>query len=60
MKIQIKHLLQYLQQFDPELEVVLDKDGWMEKDCSPKNELDLIEQRGVFWYCEGKYLIINN
>ena len=56
MTIRVKHLIEYLSQFDPETPVYLDKDGWgsdlhwsgRNEDKRPKNELEVIEQRGLF------------
>ena len=56
MTIRVKHLIEYLSRFDPETTVYLDKDGWesdlhwsgRNEDKRPKNELEVIEQRGLF------------
>lgn len=58
-KIRVKHLIEYLSQFDPETEVFLDHDGWMSHSTPHENEIDLIANRGIFdpW---GDKLMINN
>jgi hypothetical protein len=59
MTIRVKHLIEYLSQFDPETPVYLDKDGWDYDVTNAKNEVDVIDQRGLF----DKYkdsLTINN
>ena len=58
-KIKVKHLIEYLSKFDPETEVLLDHDGWMAEYTPHKDELDLIEKRGIFDPFED-ILIINN
>ncbi len=59
MEIRIKHLIQYLSEFDPETKVILDKDGWLEDEIEPEDELDLIDQRGCFSLGKN-YFCINN
>lgn len=61
----VKHLIEYLQNLDPEADVHLDKDGWMEEDCSNSEDpLCVIRERGLFYYRhrapDDAYLIINN
>lgn len=62
MTIRVKHLIEALQKYSPELEVFLDKDGWMEEDCPNCTEVQIIEQRGLWtdYWSNGKYLVINN
>lgn len=64
MIIKVKHLIEYLQtNFDPELHLHLDKDGWLEDELNPEDELELIHNRGVFsHYKDEKYefVTINN
>jgi hypothetical protein len=63
MTIKVKHIIQYLQTLDPEMTTVLDKDGWNEGVDNPKDEVDLISQRGLFNPYKGKsgdFLIIQN
>ena len=63
MIVRVKHLIEYLQTLNPEIEVGLDKDGWMEDEIKPANEVELVEQRGIFdlWeYDEVTHLMINN
>lgn len=60
MRVKVKHLIQYLSRFDREMEVGLDKDGWwIGHGINPKDELDLIEQRGLFQIWDD-YMIIQN
>ena len=60
-QIKVKHIIEYLNQFDPEANVGLDKDGWMAEFTPHKDELDLIDKRGIFHYWkERKHLTINN
>ena len=57
----VKHLIQYLQELDPESLVYLDHDGWFSH-VSLENETDeveLIKNRGIFDYHNGR-LMINN
>ena len=63
MTIKVKHIIQYLQTLDPEMTAVLDKDGWNAFVDNPKDEVDLISQRGLFNPYNGKsgdFLIIQN
>lgn len=53
--IKVKHLIEYLKKFDPEMSVELDKDGWEHED----NPLDTIEYSGLFDQFENT-LFINN
>lgn len=57
--VKVKHIIQYLNEnFDPEANVILDHDGWMiSRDA--KNEIEVIDQRGIF-YNSGNNLVINN
>ena len=60
LTVKVKHLIQFLQEnFDPEARVILDRDGWMQYELDVTNEIDLIEQRGIFSEWNGD-LIINN
>lgn len=62
MTIRVKHLIEYLSQFDPETPVYLDNHDW-ENYIYPsankpvfKNELDVIKKRGLFGiYKRGRY-----
>lgn len=61
--IKVKHLIEYLSQFDPELTIELDKDGWLEHVIPHKDEVDLIQKRGIFFHFKNeKYeaLYLNN
>jgi hypothetical protein len=66
--IQVKHIVAYLQSLDQEAEVDLDKDGWMEEDCTnPESPEMVVRERGLFnYYRDGvgsdkaPYLVINN
>jgi hypothetical protein len=60
--IRVKHLIEALQKYDPELEVHLDKDGWMADDLPNATEVQIIQQRGLWTdrWSKGQYLIINN
>ena len=64
MQVKVKHLIEYLQKFDPELEVVLDHDGWMESDFPSKDEVELIKNRQLFWKelpeNGEEYLLVSN
>ena len=42
--VKVKHLIEYLQKFDPEMIVELDKDGWEHED----NPLDTVKNNGIF------------
>ena len=57
--VRVKDLISYLSRFNPEANVWLDKDGWMEKDMTAENPVDLIRERGLFSSSNGS-LIINN
>lgn len=52
----VKHLIEYLQTLDPEMDVALDKDGWQ---GDGDTEVELIKTSGLFdaW---NNTLIINN
>lgn len=57
--VRVKDLIAYLQTIPPELEVHLDKDGWMEDDINTDDPVTLIRRRGLFtWFSD--ILIINN
>ena len=59
-KVKVKHLIEYLQSFDPETNVSLDKDGW---DYYYGNPIEVIKHSGVFHpfeYDGKKTLYINN
>lgn len=62
--IKIKHIIEYLQQFDLESQVILDKDGWLKKELDENVTIsNIIESRGLFEYSEcGDFniLYINN
>jgi len=59
MKVTVKDFKKYLDQFDPDMEIRLDKDGWLEHEIKAETPIELIRKRGVFW--EGKTsLILNN
>jgi hypothetical protein len=63
LQVKVKHLIEALQKYDPELPVGLDKDGWMEDEMEATDEVDLIKKRGLWssWNLStGKVLIINN
>jgi hypothetical protein len=61
MKVTIGDLITNLQQFSPDWEVRLDKDGWLEEEIKPKDVQDLINQRGLWGCCfSDNFLIINN
>ena len=45
VKIKVKDLIEYLQQFDPETEVELDKNGW---DYYYKTPAEIIKHNGLF------------
>jgi hypothetical protein len=44
--IRVKHLIEYLSKFDPEMEVILDKDGW---DGQSNDPIEIIEHSGLFY-----------
>ena len=56
--IKVKDLISYLQKFDPETPVVLDRDGWQGDSVEDKIRA-LIDNSPILgeW---GNYLIINN
>ena len=56
LRPKVKHLIEYLQTLDPEMDVVLDKDGWQGEGDT---EVELIKTSGLFdtW---NNTLIINN
>ena len=61
IKVRVKHLIEYLSKFDPEATVGLDHDGWFVYGYEPKDEVDLIDKRGIFDYWEERnHLTINN
>jgi len=53
-KVKVKHLIQYLEQFDPESPVELDKGGWEHED-----PLEAIKISGLFQEFKNT-LFINN
>lgn len=59
-KVRVKDLIEYLQSFDPEAEVHLDRDGWQYGNTA----LEKIEMSGIFEPYTGangeKSLFINN
>jgi len=66
LDIKIKHIIEYLQQYDPETKVILDKDDWLsdenDMDENDMDEIDIIDRRGIFYYMDydGGLLIIQN
>jgi hypothetical protein len=62
IEVRVKDLIEYLQQFDGEMELSLDKDGWMAQDGD--SGVEIISKRGLFSkpfeYKGKKYLILNN
>lgn len=67
MTIRVRDIVQYLSTLDQDAEVGLDKDGWMEHECSnPDDPQTIIRERGLFnyWpnpkYSFGPLLCINN
>lgn len=60
MTVKVKDIIQYLNNLNPEAEVGLDKDGWMEYECSEPNDPQrVIAERGLFWSIPDR-LVINN
>ena len=59
-RVKVKHLIEYLQSFDPETNVSLDKDGW---DYYYKTPIEVVKHSGLFhpWEYKGKIVLtINN
>ena len=54
--IRIKDIIEYLSEFDPEMEVYLDKDGWEDGE-TPK---DVIKNTNLFDTHWGDSMTINN
>lgn len=60
MKVLVRHLITFLQEdFSPDAEIHLDKDGWMKDDLPAGDAIELIRQRGVFVKFQDD-LFINN
>jgi hypothetical protein len=65
--VRVKDLIAFLQKFDPETPIYLDKDGWPNelwheryKDTTPEDKIrHLIDDSGIT-HRDGNYLIINN
>ena len=58
--VRVKHIIEYLQKnFDPEATVHLEHDGWYGTEEGSDNELDMIDNRGIFDKFDGS-LFINN
>jgi len=57
--VKVKHMIKYLQQFDPETPLFLDHDGWLQSEINAIDEIDLIKKRGLFGIMNGG-IIINN
>lgn len=59
--VKVKDVIQYLQRFNPEAEVYLDHDGWMEDETGIENPsvLDIIRCRGLFVSFKDTVLINN-
>ena len=64
MSIKVKDLIQYLTSLNPEAEVILDKDGWMEDELPEGyDNQKIIANRGLFYkssHAGHDYVIINN
>ena len=64
VKIQVKHLIASLSKYDPELEVVLDTDGW--DYCAPEGVTDpftIVHEDGIWEEYkddEVHYLVVYN
>jgi len=48
MNVKVKHVIEYLKTLDPEASIYPDHDGWMTHEIKPKDEVDLVRQRGIF------------
>lgn len=60
MRPKVKHLIQYLSELDPEMDVSLDKDGWQ---GYGDTELDIVKTSGLFYvftHGDESTLFINN
>ena len=57
MKITVYDLINYLLQFDSQVEILLDKDGWMIDELKTNDTQELIKTRGIFHTTtkEGKF-----
>lgn len=63
LKVTTADLVEYLNQFPPNTEVGLNKDGWMEDEIKAATPRELIKRRGLFFVgklFDETYLIINN
>lgn len=64
MKVLVSDLVEFLQQFPQDTEVVLDKDGWVEAlvGVEPMSVQELIKNRGLFMYIPWSkpILVLNN
>jgi hypothetical protein len=62
LEVKVKHLIEYLQQFDPEKPVKLDRDDWVDNFTLYDNEIDIISNSGLFdpYSLNGDVLFINN
>ena len=57
----VKDLISFLSKLDPEMEITLDKDGWMLDDFPPSASMEeIIKKRGVFYVSKNCGLVINN
>lgn len=61
INVKVKDLIKYLEKFDPEATVGLDKDGWYVNPVETDDVLELIDKRGLFHYWKNRnHLTINN
>lgn len=61
--IRVKDIISFLQKFDPDTKVYLDKDGWQgfdEVDCSKDNVIRYLIDDSAITHRGQDYLIINN
>lgn len=57
--VKVKDIVAYLQKLNPEMEVGLDKDGWMGDIIPHTDAVDLVEKNGLFdvWEHKDKTLL---
>lgn len=58
-EITVKDIINYLEKFDPETKVILDRDGW-DKGISKEDKIRRVIDDSPITHQDSNYLIINN
>lgn len=59
-KVRVKDLISFLQRFDPELPIYLDRDGWSDNALTVDDKIRRVIDDSGLTHRGENYLIINN